>query len=254
MTMILQINLLKNRLKEKICCISDDLIDYLINNLFNTQKNNVYIEFINKIQEFTIDIIKETIVEVFKELDNNFRNFLERIKYYNINKSNISRTIITIVGEITFQRTYFESKDKSKKFFYIDEIFHLPKYDLYAPIIKALAIDVTFDTNQLKAGQLVGQSITTIKNISNSTRNNYYIPGQSINNWINDWNNPKVIYDLVDNTPNTLYVMYDEKFIGFQDLDNDIMVKCFVIFEGKIKMSLLTERLFLNTPLTLGPK
>lgn len=177
MTMILQINLLKNRLKEKICCISDDLIDYLINNLFNTQKNNVYIEFINRIQEFSIDIIKETIAEVFKELDNNFRNFLERIKYYNI-----SRTIITIVGEITFQRTYFESKDKSKKFFYIDEIFHLPKYDLYAPIIKALAIDVTFDTNQLKAGQLVGQSITTIKNISNSTRNNYYIPRQSINN------------------------------------------------------------------------
>ena len=234
MTMISQkyINLLKNRLKEKICCISDDLIDYLINNLFNTQKNDVYIEFINKIQEFSIDIIKETIVEVFKELDNNFRNSLERIKYYNINKSNISRTIITIVGEITFQRTYFESKDKSKKFFYIDEIFHLPKYDHYDPIIKALAIDVTFDTNQLKAGQLVGQSITTIKNISNSTRNNYYIPRQSINNWINDWNNPKVIYDLVDNTPNTLYVMCDEKFIGSQDLDNDIMVKCFVIFEG----------------------
>ena len=249
MTMILQINLLKNRLKEKICCISDDLIDYLINNLFNTQKNDVHIEFINRIQEFTIDIIKETIVEVFKELDNNFRNFLERIKYYNI-----SRTIITIVGEITFQRTYFESKDKSKKLLYIDKIFHLPKCDHYDPIIKALAIDVTFDTNQLKAGQLVGQSITTIKNISNSTRNNYYIPGQSINNWINDWNNPKVIYDLVDNTPNTLYVMYDEKFIGSQDLDNDIMVKCFVIFEGKIKMSLLTERLFLNTPLTLGPK
>lgn len=113
MTMISQkyINLLKNRIKEKICCISDDLIDYLINNLFNTEKNNVYIEFINKIQEFSIDIIKETIAEVFKELDNNFRNSLERIKYYNINKSNISRTIITIVGEITFQRTYFESKD-----------------------------------------------------------------------------------------------------------------------------------------------
>lgn len=48
--------------------------------------------------------------------------------------------------------------------------------------------------------------------------------------------------------------MYDEKFIGFQDLDNDIMVKCFVIFEGKIEMSLLTEQLFLNTPLPLGPK
>ena len=38
------VNLLKTCLKEKICCLSDGLIDYLINNLFNNGKNNVYIE------------------------------------------------------------------------------------------------------------------------------------------------------------------------------------------------------------------
>ena len=106
------VNLLKTCLKEKICCLSDGLIDYLINNLFNNGKNNVYIEFINKIQKFSIGIIKETIVEVFKELDNNFRNSIERIKYYNTNKS--------------------------KKFFCDDEIFHLPKYDHHAPIINMI--------------------------------------------------------------------------------------------------------------------
>ena len=81
---------------------------------------------------------------------------LDRTRDYNINKSNVKRTIITIVGEITFYRTYFQSKDKSHKFFYIDEIFHLPKYDHYDPIIKALAIDCSFETNHLKAGQFVG--------------------------------------------------------------------------------------------------
>ena len=107
---------------EKISSLSDEVVDYLINNLFNIN-DNIYLDFINKIQEFSFDIIKQVIIEVFKELDDNFKNSQCRIKQYNINKSNVKRTIITIVGEITFYRTYFEHKDKSNKFFYIDEIF-----------------------------------------------------------------------------------------------------------------------------------
>ena len=91
---------------------------------------------------------------------------------------------------------------------------------------------MSFDTNQLKAGNYVGQNITTIKNYSSEIRNKFSIPRQTINNWIKEWNNPKVIYSLIENTPNTLFVMADEKFIGCQDLDNDLMAKCFVIFEG----------------------
>ena len=224
-------NLLKNRIKDKISSLSDEFINYLVNNLFNTNEN-MYLDFINKTQEFSFEVIKQVIVETFNELDDNFRYSRNRLKEYNVNKSNVKRTIITIVGEITFYRTYFESKDKTKKFFYIDEIFHLPKYDHYDPIVKAFAIDMSFDTNQLKAGNYVGQNITTIKNYSSEIRNKFSIPRQTINNWIKEWNNPKVIYSLVENTPNTLFVMADEKFIGCQDLDNDLMAKCFVIFEG----------------------
>ena len=233
MNMISQkyVNLLKNRIKDKISSLSDEFINYLINNLFNTNEN-MYLDFISKTQEFSFEIIKQVIIEVFKELDDNFRDSLSRFKEYNINKSNVKRTIVTIVGEITFYRTYFESKDKTKKFFYIDEIFHLPKYDHYDPIVKALAIDISFDTNQLKAGKYVGQNITIIKNYSSEIRDKFSISRQTINNWIKEWNNPKVIYNLVENTPNTLFVMADEKFIGCQDLDNDLMAKCFVIFEG----------------------
>ena len=163
-------NLLKNRIQDKISSLSDEFINYLINNLFNTNEI-MYLDFINKTQEFSFEIIKQVIIEVFKELDDNFKNSLSRLKEYNINKSNVKRTIVTIVGEITFYRTYFESKDKTKKFFYIDEIFHLPKYDHYDPIVKAFAIDMSFDTNQLKAGNYVGQNITTIKNYSSEIRN-----------------------------------------------------------------------------------
>ena len=75
----------------------------------------MYLDFISKTQEFSFEIIKQIIIEVFNELDDNFRNSLSRFKEYNINKSNVKRTIVTIVGEITFYRTYFESKDKTKK-------------------------------------------------------------------------------------------------------------------------------------------
>ncbi len=90
------INLLKNRIKEKISSLYDELVDYLIDNLFNID-GNIYLDFINKIQEFSSEIIKETIIEVFKEIDNNFKNSKSRIKKYNINKSNVTRNIVTIV-------------------------------------------------------------------------------------------------------------------------------------------------------------
>lgn len=230
------INMLKNRLKNKISSLSDEMIDYIVSNLFNVNEN-VYLNLIDTIQQYTFEIIKSVIIEVFKELDNNFIDSYDRLKLYNINKSNVKRTIITIVGEITFYRTYFQSKDKSKKFFYIDELFHLPKYDHYDPIIKGLTIEKTFNTNQIIAGKDVGQSLTSIKKLASDIRNTYSIPRQTINNWINNWNNPKIVFDLVDNTPETLYIMADEKFIGCQDLDNDIMTKCFVIFEGIEKIS-----------------
>ena len=200
------INMLKNRLKNKISSLSDEMIDYIVSNLFNVNEN-VYLNLIDTIQQYAFEIIKSVIIEVFKELDNNFIDSYDRLKLYNINKSNVKRTIITIVGEITFYRTYFQSKDKSKKFFYIDELFHLPKYDHYDPIIKGLTIEKTFNTNQIIAGKDVGQSLTSIKKLASDIRNTYSIPRQTINNWINNWNNPKIVFDLVDNTPKTLYIM-----------------------------------------------
>ena len=74
------------------------------------------------------------------------------------------------------------------------------------------------------------------------------IPRQSIFNWINSWNVPDVIPESID-TPDTLYIMADEKYIGAQDIDKDIMVKSFVAFEdvknvGKNRRSLVNRFVF----------
>ena len=84
---------------------------------------------------------------LIESLDKNFKCSDERLKKWNINKSNVSRTIITLYGDISFTRTYFESKNKKEKFFYIDDLLGLEKHKRYDPIIRGYAIDKTIKTN-----------------------------------------------------------------------------------------------------------
>ena len=65
---------------------------------------------INSIQESTMEIIKETIIQTFEEIDVQYKWSDERLKRYTVNKSNVNRTITTIVGDSTFKRTYYISK------------------------------------------------------------------------------------------------------------------------------------------------
>ena len=53
---------------------------------------------------------------------------------------------------------------------------------------------------------------------------------QSVYNWIKNWYIPNIVHKSVE-TPETLYVMADEKYIGTQSISKDIMIKCFVTFE-----------------------
>lgn len=77
-----------------------------------------------------------------------------------------------------------------------------------------------------KSGEIIGKQITPFIQLfdKNAIKT---IPRQSINNWINEWNVPDFEYPERD-TPNVLFIMVDEKFLGCQDLKNDIMVKTFV--------------------------
>ena len=68
-------------------------------------------------------MIKTVIIETFEEIDNQFKNSSERKLKYNINKSSVPRTLVTIVGEITFTRTYYISKLDGSYHFLIDELF-----------------------------------------------------------------------------------------------------------------------------------
>ena len=240
-------NVLKNKIKILISPILYKSIDFIVDNLFEINNPDKYFYFMNTIQSSVKELIKNIVITAFEELDNNFKNSNNRTSRYIINKSNVSRTIITIVGEITFSRTYYINKFSGDKFFYVDNCFDLPKYDHYDPIIKAIAINNAVNTSQAQSARDTSAFIGNISHLMDySIINN--IPRQSIFNWINSWNVPDVIPESID-TPDTLYIMADEKYIGAQDIDKDIMVKSFVAFEdvktvGKNRRSLVNRFVF----------
>lgn len=193
-------NLLKNKIFFKI---SEEIVNSLIDNLFNFDNSHIdYFQFINRISEASRKIILATIAETFETIDTVFCDAPSRSEKYYINKSNVSRTITTIVGDLTFKRTYYISKaNPNFRFYFVDLIFGLHKYDHYDSIIKDIAITNVFQSSQAQAARDISKY---------------------------------------------------EKYIGAQDQENDIMVKCFVTFEsikqvGKNRRALVNRYVFSTT-------
>lgn len=196
-------NLLKNKIFFKISEISEEIVNSLIDNLFNFDNSHIdYFQFINRISEASRKIILATIAETFETIDTVFCDAPSRSEKYYINKSNVSRTITTIVGDLTFKRTYYISKaNPNFRFYFVDLIFGLHKYDHYDSIIKDIAITNVFQSSQAQSARDISK---------------------------------------------------DEKYIGAQDQENDIMVKCFVTFEsikqvGKNRRALVNRYVFSTT-------
>lgn len=228
-------NVLKNRIKILINPILYNTVDLLVENLFLQSSQNTYFALASEIHSSVRALIRKTIITTFEELDNNFKYSVERKSRYYINKSNVSRTIITSVGEISFLRTYYKNKFSNDKFFYIDKVFDLPKYDHYDPIIKDIAIKSAFETSQAQSARTTSYIVGNLSDFINNDSVNK-ISRQSVYNWIKEWHIPEIVPTSVQ-TPETLYVMADEKYIGAQDIDKDIMVKCFVTFEDVKQVS-----------------
>ena len=175
------------------------LIDFLVDNLFAESVENKYFSLLSSIQSSTRELIKKIIIATFEEIDTEYKDSADRKSRYYINKSNVSRTLITIVGEITFSRTYYECKHSSKKFFYLDKSFDLPKYDHYDPIVKGIAINNAVNTSQALSARNMSAFISNLSYfMDDSSINN--IPRQSIYNWIKHWQTPDIIPTSVDMT------------------------------------------------------
>lgn len=217
-------------INQTISALKDKLEKILNNFSIDTSKNryvNMFIEFQNLMNEISSLFFSQ----LFEKLDKVFENSSKRKENYNINKSNIKRTIVTIFGSITFYRTLYINKTTGEYYFYVDDVLGLEAYKNYDPIVRAILVQDSVATNPNHTSVYSPLNFLNLKNqLTNS------IPKQTIYKFKQETKIRKINYEEIE-TNKTLYVMVDEKWIHEQDKNNPnkkkwIMSKCFVTFTG----------------------
>lgn len=221
----LLINTLIQEFKNKLMNIIDSLL--------NSSTIHKYVDNMLLIQKKTNELIKNIIIEFIKTIDIAFKNSSERKAKYNINKSNVQRTIYTIYGEICFERTFYIDKKTGKYYYFVDDVLGLEAYTTYDPIIRGLVVDDAINNNPNNASYHSSiNSFDILRMLKNNKTSQ--ISRQSVYRWVRNTPETKINYDPIENGT-VLYIMADEKWIHMQDKANAkkkkwLMSKCFVIF------------------------
>ena len=209
----------------------------------NTNKVFNYINLLSNLDNSLCNIAKQSLITIFETIDKSYSNSIERKRKYHI-KAHLTRTILTIFGEITFTRTFYTDRYNKGSYCYLDRFLGLKKHDYFDPYIKATIVEYS-----------ANNSIPTVVNMINDLIGNRiklddkvkYINRQTIRNIIIDskLSNPKL--KQLD-TPETLYIIADEKWVHTQNNNNeDVMVKSIVTFDGindKPRKTLNNKRIF----------
>lgn len=223
--------------------ISDAFSSILDNNLnfFNSNGNVMnYVNLLSNLDESLSSIARNTIVSTLESLDLAFKNSIERKRKYHI-KSRHTRTILTIFGEISFTRTFYTSKLNGKNFCYVDRTIGLNKYDYFDPYLKALIVEYASNNSFPKVAKYINDLIGNRVSIQHKHK---FISRQTVRNIILSSNLSKPNIKQKP-TPESLYIIADEKWIHTQNNNNnDIMVKSIVLFENVINHKLHNKMIF----------
>jgi hypothetical protein len=174
----------------------------------------LYSEFISGvsagIQLCGTGILRKT----FEKMDNAFRNSPDRTERYYV-KNTRNRTIITIFGEVTYRRTEYIDRTTGKPYVYVDEEIGLFRRQRYDSTIAALAYDAySHHISMIEVGKQIGDRIAGFR--IDPDRGKYAISRQQIFNMINRFSSIKTKPPKAEETPETLYIMADEKYIHLQ--------------------------------------
>ena len=187
------------------------------------------------LQKIMNDIILQFLYSVFIAIDDYFKNSTERKKKFNINKSNVERTLITVFGELTFSRTLYQNKFTGEYYFYLDDILQLEPYKNYDPVVQALMIRDTSLTNPNHSSYHSSLNSFHLENLYSNT--SVPIPKSTLYYYKKNVKILEIDYEEIPTDNHNLYVMVDEKWIHEQDKTRPnekkwIMAKCFVTFTG----------------------
>lgn len=209
----------------------------------NTNKVFNYIDLISNLDNSLCNIAKQSLVTIFEAIDKSYSNSMERKHKYHI-KAHLPRTILTVFGEITFTRTFYTDRYNKGSYCYLDRFLGLKKHDYFDPYIKATIVEYSANNPIPTVVNMINDLIGNRIKLEDKIK---YLNRQTIRNIILDskLSNPEL--KQLD-TPDTLYVIADEKWVHTQNNNNeDVMVKSIVVFDGikdKPRKSLNNKRIF----------
>lgn len=196
------------------------------------------------IRSFTLRCLANTI----EKADIEFRNAPGRTRHYYV-KQTRQRTIITILGPLTFNRTEYIDRFTNDSFIPIDRKLCLLSRQRYDCCVEAKAKELYADHNSMiKVGKILGEMIYGHFSL-NPDKKLFNVPRQTIWNLLHRITRISTLPTAVDDTPDTLYIMADEKYVPLQGehSENETeeekkkhikeMVKVGVCFEGKMRES-----------------
>lgn len=209
----------------------------------NTNKVFNYIDLISNLDNSLCNIAKQSLVTIFEAIDKSYSNSMERKHKYHI-KAHLPRTILTVFGEITFTRTFYTDRYNKGSYCCLDRFLGLKKHDYFDPYIKATIVEYSANNPIPTVVNMINDLIGNRIKLEDKIK---YLNRQTIRNIILDskLSNPEL--KQLD-TPDTLYVIADEKWVHTQNNNNeDVMVKSIVVFDGikdKPRKSLNNKRIF----------
>ena len=103
-------------------------------------------------------LVTHSLQQAFETLDETFKHSRERRAHY-YTKGKRPRTIMTVQGEVRFEREYYVLKNGGEGFFYVDCGLGLPGRDYYAPLVKASVLDGSGKISYAQAGRVAGETI-----------------------------------------------------------------------------------------------
>lgn len=219
--------ILKNMIIDNFSQIINDQIS--LTNESNPVFN--YIKILDTLDNKLCEIALNSLKIIFESIDRGYKNSFERKHKYYI-KAHSKRTIMTIFGELTYNKTVYSNKYNEGSFCYLDEFLGLKKYDYFDPYIKSLVLEYASNNPYSKVATIINDIIGNRIKLDEATK---FLSRQTIRNIILSSSLSKKEYKCIDDRED-IYVMADEKYIATQNNDKqDVMIKQIVIFDGHEK-------------------
>ena len=157
---------------------------------------------------------RNVLLNMIHDMDEQFRSSAGRMARYYV-KNTRERTIMTIFGPITFRRTEYQDRLTRENYCYVDRKLGIMKRDRYDCNIAALAAEMYASHNSMiKVGEILGQMINGYELDPDNAKT--AISRQQVFRMVNRIKRMKIAPSMAEETPETLYIMADEKYISLQ--------------------------------------